>query len=176
MYHTRVSLRHPRQVLLCTAVAAVTALACAETHYAELHWPLADADPELPTQPLHDSLSNGVGLRAWAMTWGPDSLSVELELVNLGDGVLTVERASILLAWEELEYAPEPPETGLAGEPPDPRQLELGAREHARLRLRYAIGRPLNSSGARLWVRAASRDGVAIVETPTLEVPAMPDQ
>jgi hypothetical protein len=175
VYHIRVSRWQPRHVLPRAAVAAVTALACVDPHYTDIRWPIADVDlTELPAQPINDSLSNGVGLRATAMTWGPDSITVTLELENLGDGLLTIERASILLAWEELEYPPDRPREGPTGEPPDPARLELAAGARASLRLKYLIGRPLASAGARLLVRAATRDGVSIVELPTLALPPVP--
>lgn len=147
-------------------------LGCGEPHWQQLRWPITDGDlTELPPQPVGESVAAGVGLQAQAMTWESDAVVVELQVTNLGDGVLTIERGLIMLAWDDLEYAPD--RSAREGES-DPPRLELAAREQGLLQLRYATGRPLLDSGARLIVRKLERDGVAVIELPELALPASP--
>jgi hypothetical protein len=142
---------------------------CVDPYSDAVRWPAQGEN--VPVQPVSESLATGVTLRVLAIEWAPDALVVELELGNHGEGTLIVERAAIMFAWDELEYAPRPPDREAE---PQPAQLELGPGQQGVWRLRYQLGRALTGSGSRLLVRGATREGVAIVELPQLELPAIP--
>jgi hypothetical protein len=142
---------------------------CVDLYSDAVRWPAQGTG--IPAQPVSKSLATGVTLRALAIEWAPDAVVVELELVNEGEGTLVVERAAIMFAWDELEYAPRPPDRE-AG--PEPARFELGPGQRGVWRVRYQLGRALTGPGSRLLVRNASRDGVAIFELPQLELPAIP--
>jgi hypothetical protein len=144
---------------------------CVEPYSDAVRWPAQGIG--IPAQPISESLATGVTMRALAIEWTPDAVVVELELTNHGERTLVVERAAILFAWDELEYAPQPPDRDAA---PEPAQLELGPGTRGVWRLRYQLGRALTGPGSHLLVRNASRDGVTIVELPWLELPAIPSQ
>lgn len=143
--------------------------ACADPHTDAVRWPAQG--PGVPTQPASSAAAAGVELRALAIEWEPEAVTVELEIENVGAGSLALERGAILLAWGELEYAVEPPGED---DEPEPATLELGAGELGVLRLRYQLGRALTGPGAQLIVRRLRRGELAIVELPQLELPAMP--
>lgn len=156
-------------VRACAVVLLGVLAGCVDLYSDAVRWPAQGTG--IPTQPVSKSLATGVSLRALAIEWTPDAVVVELELVNDGAGTLVVERAAIMFTWDELEYAPRPPDREAA---PEPAQLELGPGQRGVWRIRYQLGRALTGPGARLLVRDASRDGVAIVELPQLELPAIP--
>jgi hypothetical protein len=157
------------RTLPATVVLLVLLMGCVDLLSDAVRWPAQGTG--IPAQPVSDSLATGVNLRALAIEWTPDAVVVELELDNHGEGTLVVERAAIMFAWDELEYAPRPPDREAE---PEPAQLELGPGQRGVWRLRYQLGRALTGPGSRLLVRNASRDGVTIVELPSLELPAIP--
>lgn len=142
---------------------------CVDLYSDAVRWP-AQGD-NIPAQPVSESLATGVTLRVLAIEWTPDAVVVELEIANHGEGTLIVERAAIMFAWDELEYAPRPPDRDAE---PQPAQLEIGPGQQGVWRLRYQLGRALTGPGSRLLVRGATREGVAIVDLPQLELPAIP--
>lgn len=158
-------------VRACGAVLLGVLAGCVDLYSDAVRWPAQGS--EIPAQPVSKSLATGVGLRALAIEWTPDAVVVELELINEGQGTLVVERTAIMFAWDELEYAPRPPDRD--GEP-EPATLELGPGQRGVWRVRYQLGRALTGPGSRLLVRNASREGVAIVELPQLELPAIPSR
>jgi hypothetical protein len=158
-------------VRACAVVLLGVLAGCVDLYSDAVRWPAQGTG--IPAQPVSKSLATGVSLRALAIEWTPDAVVVELELINEGQGTLVVERTAIMFAWDELEYAPRPPDRD--GEP-EPAQLELGAGQRGVWRVRYQLGRALTGPGSRLLVRNASRDGVAIVELPQLELPAIPSR
>ncbi|WP_106094166.1 hypothetical protein [Enhygromyxa salina] len=139
---------------------------CGDPHYSAVRWP-AHGDG-VPAQPYSESAATGISLRAIAIEWEPDAVSIELEISNWAEAPLELEPGAILLAWAELEYAPEPPGPY---EPARPEIIEVPGGESALTELRYHLSRPLEREGARLIVRASSRGGVAIVDLPQLEIP-----
>lgn len=160
-----------RTLRACAVVTLGVLAGCVDPYSDAVAWP-AQGDG-IPAQPVSESAATGVALRALAIEWTPDAVVVELELRNDGAGTLVVERAAILFAWDELEYAPRPPDRDAE---PEPAQLELGPGQRGVWRLRYQLGRALTGPGSRLLVRNASREGVAIVELPQLELPAIPSR
>jgi hypothetical protein len=176
VYHKAVLASEPSAIARKTRRACAVVLlgllaGCVELYSDAVRWPAQGTG--IPAQPISKSLATGVTLRALAIEWTPDAVVVELELLNEGEGELVVERAAIMFAWDELEYAPRPPDRD--GEP-EPAQLELGAGQRGVWRMRYQLGRALTGPGSRLLVRNASRDGVAIIELPQLELPAIPSR
>lgn len=143
--------------------------ACGDAHWDSVRWPAQG--PGIPTQPVSDSAQTSISLRANAIEWEPEAVVVELEIENRDAATLTVERAAILLAWNELEYPVEPPERD---GPVQAAFIELEANASESVRLRYHLGRALTGPGARLILRSSSRGDRAIVELPQLELPAMP--
>lgn len=148
---------------------AWAASGCGDPHWAKLRWP--DPRPDAPAQPLLVAQALGLRLAASAIDYEPEAIVVTLQLSNLGPAPLAIERAAIMLALDELEYASLPPGTEAA---PSPAWLELPADSSAQLRLRYDLGRPLLSSEARLILRSLTCAGQAVVELPSLPLPAMP--
>jgi hypothetical protein len=144
---------------------------CIDLYSDAVRWPAQGTG--IPPQPVSESLATGVSLRALAIEWTPDAIVVELELDNQGEGTLVVERAAIMFAWDELEYAPQASDREAE---PEPARLELEPGQRGVWRLRYQLGRALTGPGSCLLVRHASRDGVAIVELPQLEIPAIPSR
>jgi hypothetical protein len=142
---------------------------CGDPHWDAVRWPSQAQGG--PAQPLSESAATAVALRAVAIEWEPAAVVVELEVINQADAPLVLEPAAILLAWGELEYAPEPPGLDAAAQP---RTIEVPAGQAARCMLRYQLGRALTRPGARLIVRASSRGGIAIVDLPQLELPPIP--
>jgi hypothetical protein len=142
---------------------------CADPHWDAVRWP--SQAPGIPAQPHSESAATQVSLRAVAIEWEPAAVVVELEISNLGDTSLDVQPAAIMLAWGELEYAPQPPGIDEAARPSS---LEIPAGQSTHTKLRYQLGRALTGPGARLIVRASSREGVAIVDLQQLEVPPLP--
>jgi hypothetical protein len=153
----------------CAAVLLGVLVSCVELYSDAVRWPAEGSG--IPAQPVSESIATGVTLRALAIEWTPDAVVVELELANEGEGTLAVERAAIMFAWDDLEYAPRPPDREHA---PEPARLELDPGQRGVWRLRYQLGRALTGPGSRLLVRGATREGVAIVELPRLELPAIP--
>jgi hypothetical protein len=142
---------------------------CVDLYSDAVRWPAQGED--IPAQPVSESLATGVALRVLAIEWAPDAVVVELEISNHGEGTLSVERAAIMFAWDELEYAPRPPDRDAE---PQRDELELGPGQQGVWRLRYQLGRALTVPGSRLLVRGATRHGIAIVELPQVELPAIP--
>ncbi|PRP91288.1 hypothetical protein ENSA5_56370 [Enhygromyxa salina] len=147
----------------------VSVVGCGDAHWDAVRWPGQGLGR--PPQPVSESTETGISLRANAIEWEPEAVVVELEIENRDPAPLTVERAAILLAWNELEYPVEPPERDGPVQPP---VIEVEGNQSASVRLRYHLGRALTGPGARLLLRASSRGGRAIVELPQLELPAMP--
>lgn len=137
---------------------------CADRVAHAVSWP--SQQPEAPAQPRARHPAAGVELELEAMSWGPETVAVELRVHNQGSSALTLERRAILLAWDGLEY----PQVE-AGEPG---RVELAAGEARTLKLVYRLGRPLTDTGAALVLRGLEREGAAIVELPRLSLPAMP--
>jgi hypothetical protein len=156
--------------LLCRAASALAlaALGCAAPHSGAVRWPAQGEG--IPAQPVSASSVAGVTLRADAIEWEPQAVVVELVITNTGEGLLEVEREAITLAWDELEYAVEPPDRD---GPRQPAKLAIESGEEAGYHLRYQLGRPLMGPGARLILRATSRAGEAIVDLPELELPPL---
>ena len=125
----------------------------------------------MPAQPHSESAATGISLRAMAIEWEPAAIVVELEIHNQADAALELEPAAILLAWGELEYAPEPPALATLEQPSS---IEIPPGQTALTELRYQLGRALTGPGAHLIVRASSRKGVAITNLPQLELPPIP--
>jgi hypothetical protein len=155
----------------CTAVLLGAIVGCIDVLSDAVRWPAQG--PGVPTQPVSESLATGVTLRALAIEWTPDAVVVELQVENTGEGTLTIERAAIMFAWDELEYAPRASDRDRE---PEPAQLELASGQTGVWRLRYQLGRALTGHGSRLLLRGVSREGVAIVELPQLVLPAIPDR
>lgn len=153
----------------CALLLLLASSGCGDPHWDAVRWP--DTAPGVPTQPHSESAATGISLRAMAIEWEPAAVVVELEILNQADAPLELQPAAILLAWGELEYAPEPPGPD---EPERPNSLEIPGGQAAQTKLRYQLGRPLTVPGARLLVRSSSRGGVAIVDLPQLEIPAIP--
>ncbi|KIG15723.1 hypothetical protein DB30_05293 [Enhygromyxa salina] len=154
----------------CALLLPLASVGCGDAHWDAVRWPTQE--PGAPAQPHSESAASGVSLRALAIEWEPDAVVVELEISNQAEAPLTLEPGAILLAWAELEYAPEPPGPD---EPARPQSIEIPAARAAVTKLRYQLSRPLNGPGARLVVRASSRGGVAIVDLPQLELPPFSD-
>jgi hypothetical protein len=151
----------------CMIAAAL--VGCVDPYSDAVRWPAQGSG--VPAQPVAEAPATGVGLRALAIEWTPDAVVVELEVHNISDeGVLSVERAAMMFVWDELEYAPQPADR----DAPEPATLELGPGQAGVWKLRYQLGRALTGPGSHVLVRAAKRDGVAIVELPRLELPAIP--
>jgi hypothetical protein len=160
VYHELVPCR-PRLVL----AALCFVLACAEAHWATLRWP--SDRPGTPRQPVLQAAELDLAVQATAIAYEPEAITVALTLENGGASLLQIERAAITLAWDELEYAVEPRAS-------EPAWIELAPEQAAKLQLRYHLGRPLTGPGSRLILRSLTRDGVAVLELPQLELPAMP--
>ena len=153
----------------CWASLLALALACVDGPTDSVRWPAQE--PGLPAQPIQASARTGVTLRASALVWEPQGVVVELEIQNDGEGLLSVEREAIFVAYASLEFAVQ---ASARADAPEPAVLEVGPGETVRTRLRYHLGRALTGPGARLILRSSARDGVAIVELPELDLPAMP--
>jgi hypothetical protein len=117
-----------------------------------------------------EAIEIGLALRATKIDYEPDGIVVSLTVENSGAGVLRIERAAILLAWDELEYPVEPPEPGSS----ESEWIELEPGASVELRLRVHLGRPLSGPGSQLIFRSLSHADVAVVELPKLELPARP--
>lgn len=117
-----------------------------------------------------DATELGLAVRATSITYEPDGIVVSLGIDNTGPASLSIERAGIMLAWDELEYPAEAAE----GDSPEPEWIELEPGASVELRLRVHLGRSLTGPGSRLIFRSLTRDGVAVVELPELRIPAMP--
>lgn len=139
-------------------------LACGEAHWANIRWP--NERPGTPRQPVLEAAQLGLAVRATSIDYEPEAITVALTLENIGGSLLQIERAAITLAWDELEYAVERDDT--------PAWIELAPERSAKVQLRYHLGRPLTGPGSRLILRSLTCDGVAVVELPQLELPAMP--
>ena len=175
MYHESVSSRRDslagraKKSFACTTVLLAALVGCVDPYFDEVRWPTQVSG--MPAQPVNESLATGVALRALAIEWTPDAVVVELELRNAGsEGLLSIERAAIMFAWDELEYAPQPADR----DAPESDRLELDPGETGVWRLRYQLGRALTGPGSHLLVRGVWREEAALVELPRLEVPAIP--
>ncbi len=167
MYHESVSRGLDRFARTAVLLAAV--VGCVDPYSDAVRWPAQG--PGVPAQPVAGSPAAGIDLRALAIEWTPDAVVVELEIRNAGAaGVLALERAEIMFAWDGLEYAPQPADR----DAPEPARLDLGPGATGVWRLRYQLGRALTGPGSQVIVRGAEREGVAIVELPRLELPAIP--
>jgi hypothetical protein len=149
-------------------VSLCVALGCADAHFASLHWPSERAGA--PRQPVHEAVALGLTVQATAIDYEPEAIVVALDLQNEGASVLRIERRAITFAWDELEYAVEPP----GPDAREPEWIELAPQSTAKLRLRYHLGRPLTGPGSRVILRSLTRDGASVVELPRVELPAMP--
>lgn len=165
MYHELVPV--PSRLALASLCLV---LACAEAHWANIRWP--SDRPGTPRQPVLDAAELGLAVRATAIAYEPEAITVELVLDNQGGSLLRIERAAITLAWDDLEYPVELPIRPAE----QPAWIELAPEASVELQLRYRLGRPLTGPGSRLIMRSLTRDGVAIIELPALELPAMPLQ
>jgi hypothetical protein len=150
-----------RRCLLLSLVCVV--LACADDHWASVRWP--SDRPGTPRQPVLDATDLGLAVRATKIDYEPEGVAVTVLLENIGGAALKIERRAIMLAWDQLEYAVEPGE---------PEWIELGPGDGVELRLRFYLGRPLTGPGSRVILRSLTRDGLAVIELPALELPAMP--
>ena len=155
--------RAPRGLLFLVATA------CVGGPSDSVRWP--SQEPGIPAQPIRASARTGVTLRAEAMVWEPQGILVVLDIQNDGEGLLTVEREAILVAYGELEFALR---DSTRADAPEPAILEVEPGQSVRTFLRYHLGRALTGPGARLIVRSSARDGVEIIDLPELELPAMP--
>lgn len=163
MYHELVPAPPQR---ICSRLALVwlsLALGCADAHWASVRWP--SEQPGAPRQPVLEAADLGLAVRATAIDYEPEAIVVGLSLENYGGAQLRIERRGIMLAWDELEYSVEAAE---------PEWIELEPQASAQVQLRYRLGRPLTGPGSRVLLRSVTRDGVAVVELPALELPAMP--
>jgi len=156
------------RVILVSLCLAWAAAACGDAHWATVRWPNQRTDA--PAQPVFEAHALGLRLAATAIAYEPEAIVVSLRLTNHGRASLAIERAAIMLALDELEYAP------IQADPNDlaPAWLILEPSVDAELRLRYDLGRPLVSSESRLIVRSLTCDDVAVIELPELPLPAMP--
>ncbi|MCA9684839.1 MAG: hypothetical protein KC457_21830 [Myxococcales bacterium] len=159
-------LRAASRTALGAAVLCLTLIhapACARGEvWDELRWP--SDRPGAPTQPQLES--GALRLTVEAMSWEPEAVVLELRLENLGEGILEVDGAAILLRWDGLEF----PQRDEAA----PSQLRLGPGEQAVVPLRYRLGRPLTAAGAKLVLRGLQRDGNDVIEIPELPLPPQP--
>jgi hypothetical protein len=161
VYHALV----PRRLAL---VSLCLALGCVDAHFASLRWPTKRSGA--PRQPVLEATELGLAMRATAIDYEPEAIMVTLDLDNDGASLLRIERRAITFAWDELEYAVEPP----GPDAREPEWIELGPQATAKLQLRYHLGRPLTGPGSRVILRSLTRDGAPVVELPQLELPAMP--
>lgn len=164
MYHELVPVLSRQWCSHLLAASLCFALACADDLWGTVSWP--SDQPGTPRQPVLDAAELGLAVRATALTYEPEAVSVALVLENRGASQLRVEPSAITLAWDQLEYA-------VAGAV-EPAWIELAPAARAKLRLRYHLGRPLTGPGSTLILRSVTCDGVAVVELPQLELPAMP--
>jgi len=157
------AVRRPCSPIVLTLVAVALG-ACVDPHWDAARWPaLAQGRP----QPRASSPAAGVELVIVALDWEPQLVGVELELRNTQQTALDVDPSAILLAWDGLEY---PPAGAANREGMGLETVEPGAS--LRVSLRYQLGRPLASEGARLVLRRLERPGATIIAVPSVELPA----
>ncbi len=87
---------------------------------------------------------------AW-VRYEEELVTVRTELRNRGAGPIAVERGAMVLAFDGLEY------------PPDPERSELGAlvlegKATSTIELTYRLARPMHDRGA-LWLRGVHEHG-----------------
>ncbi len=162
MYHDLVPVPAWRAWRLSLTLVGLVGLGCGDAHWASLRWPSAQDDA--PRQPTLEDPALGLAVAATRVDYEPEGVVVWLTVSNLGDGALVIDRAGILLSWDELEY---PVDADTSG------SVELAPGDGVELRLRYELGRTLSGAG-ELVFRSLTRDGVELVELPRLELPAMP--
>lgn len=163
MYHERVQAASVRALASGLAVVVVTGLGCSEPAWLRLRWP-SEAANQL-AQPIGHSEPAGLELRATTITWEPDAISIELELVHHGAcSQLVLAEGAAMLEYDGLEYASTPASAALV----------LAADQTARLSLRHALGRALRGPGARVLLRGLACDGRPLDDPPALAIPPMP--
>lgn len=163
MYHERVQAASVRALASGLAVVVVTGLGCSEPAWLRLRWPSETANQL--AQPIAHSEASGLELRATTITWEPDAISIELELLHHGacERIEQLEHAA-MLEYDGLEYASSRPAAALA----------LVADQKGSLSLRYELGRALRGPGARVLLRGLTCDGRALDDPPALAIPPMP--
>ena len=154
-----------RGFALALPITIIAAIGCGDAHWQTLRWPSERTDA--PPQPQLAAGELGLELSATRIDYEPEAVVVTLTLHNAGTERLRIERESILLAWDELEYPLDARERG-------PAWFELDPGADAETTLRYHLGHPLTGSGARLVLRSVVRGERAIVELPELPLPASP--
>jgi hypothetical protein len=169
MYHELVPLPVRRMVpslaRWCLALAGLglcLTLGCGDAHWHTLRWP--SNEPGAPPQPRSETAELGLGLSATQIDYEPEAVVIALVVDNRGTEPLRIERAAMLLAWDELEYPAD-------ADPSAPAWIELEPGASAATKLRYHLGQPLTGSGARLLLRSISAGERALVELPELALP-----
>lgn len=171
MYHELVPVplrRWGSRLALVWLSLTCAALGCGDAHWATVRWP--SEQPGAPRQPVFDASELGLAVRATSIAYEPDGVVVSLTISNAGPARLSIERAAIMLAWDELEY----PVDAAERDSPESAWIELDPAASVDLRLRYHLGRSLTGPGSRLIFRSLTFDGAAVVDLPELPLPAMP--
>ena len=103
---------------------------------------------------------------AW-MRYEEELVTVRTELRNRGARPIAVDRAAIVLAFDGLEYPPDPEQSDVS-------ELVLEGKTTAIIELTYRLSRPMRDRGA-LWLRGVRQhDGERWFDPARLELPPAP--